>query len=60
MSKTKVGIINVTDYTGVELARLLHQYPQVEFASVTERSAAGQRLGNISRCAFQTDVMFLG
>ena len=45
MSKTKVGIINVTGYAGVELARLLCQHPQVELTSVTGRSAAGQRLG---------------
>jgi N-acetyl-gamma-glutamyl-phosphate reductase len=47
MGKTKVGIINVTGYTGVELARLLLQHPQVELASVTGRSAAGQRLGEV-------------
>jgi len=47
MSKTKVGIINVTGYTGVELARLLYQHPEVEVTSVTGRSAAGQRLGTI-------------
>ena len=46
MSKTKVGIINVTGYTGVELARLLSQHPEVELTSVTGRSAAGQRLGD--------------
>ena len=45
MSKTKVGIINVTGYAGVELARLLYQHPEVELTSVTGRSAAGQRLG---------------
>jgi len=43
----KVGIINVTGYTGVELARLLYQHPEVELASVTGRSAAGQKLGTI-------------
>jgi N-acetyl-gamma-glutamyl-phosphate reductase len=43
----KVGIINVTGYTGVELARLLHEHPQVELASVTGRSAAGQSLGQV-------------
>lgn len=43
----KVGIINVTGYTGVELARLLLQHPQVELASVTGRSAAGQKLGEV-------------
>jgi N-acetyl-gamma-glutamyl-phosphate reductase len=47
MSKTTVGIINVTGYAGVELARLLYQHPQVELTSVTGRSAAGQRLGKV-------------
>jgi len=40
----KVGIINVTGYVGMELARLLHQHPQVELTSITGRSAVGQRL----------------
>ncbi len=43
----KVGIINVTGYTGVELARLLYQHPEVELASVTGRSAAGKKLGEV-------------
>ena len=43
----KIGIINVTGYAGVELARLLHQHPRVELASVTGRSAAGQSLGEV-------------
>ena len=47
MNKTRVGIINVTGYTGVELARLLIQHPQVELAAVTGRSAAGQRLDDV-------------
>jgi len=47
MSKTKVGIINVTGYAGVELARLLCQHPQIELTSVTGRSAAGQKLGKV-------------
>jgi len=47
MNKTKVGIINVTGYAGVELARLLYQHPQVELTSVTGRSAAGQKLGKV-------------
>ncbi len=47
MSKTKVGIINVTGYAGVELARLLCRHPQVELTSVTGRSAAGQKLGKV-------------
>jgi len=47
MGKTRVGIINVTGYAGVELARLLHQHPEAELTSVTGRSAAGQRLGGV-------------
>ena len=41
----KVGIINVTGYSGVELARLLHRHPEAELVCVTGRSAAGQKLG---------------
>ncbi len=47
MHKTKIGIINVTGYAGVELARLLYQHPQVELTSITGRSAAGQKLGKV-------------
>jgi N-acetyl-gamma-glutamyl-phosphate reductase len=47
MSKTKVGIINVTGYAGSELAKLLAQHPEVELASVTGRSAAGKRLNAV-------------
>ncbi len=47
MNKTKVGIINVTGYAGVELARLLSQHTEVELTSVTGRSAAGKRLGEV-------------
>jgi len=47
MSKAKVGIINVTGYAGVELARLLCRHPEVELTSVTGRSTAGQRLGKV-------------
>ena len=47
MNKTKTGIINVTGYAGVELARLLSQHPEVELVSVTGRSSAGQTLGSV-------------
>jgi N-acetyl-gamma-glutamyl-phosphate reductase len=47
MNKARVGIINVTGYAGVELARLLSQHPQIELTSVTGRSATGQRLGAV-------------
>jgi N-acetyl-gamma-glutamyl-phosphate reductase len=43
----KVGIINVTGYAGVELARILYQHPEVELTSVTGRSAAGQSLSEV-------------
>ncbi len=47
MSKTKIGIINVTGYTGMELARLLAGHPQVEITSVTGRSTAGSKLAEV-------------
>jgi N-acetyl-gamma-glutamyl-phosphate reductase len=47
MKKIRVGIINVTGYVGVELARLLSQHPEVELSSVTGRSAAGQELNKV-------------
>ncbi len=47
MAKTRVGIINVTGYAGIELARLLSQHPEVELVSVTGRSAVGRRLGEV-------------
>ena len=43
----KAGIINVTGYAGVELARILARHPEVEIASVTGRSAAGKKLGEV-------------
>ena len=45
--KVKVGIINVTGYAGVELARILARHPNAEITSVTGRSAAGQKLGDV-------------
>jgi N-acetyl-gamma-glutamyl-phosphate reductase len=47
MPNIKAGIINVTGYIGVELVRLLHQHPRVKLVSVTGRSAAGQKLGDV-------------
>ncbi len=43
----KVGIINVTGYSGSELARLLYHHPDAKITSVTGRSAAGEKLGNV-------------
>jgi N-acetyl-gamma-glutamyl-phosphate reductase len=47
MAKIKVGIINVTGYAGVELARLLYGHPGVKLVSVTGRSAIGQPLAEV-------------
>ena len=47
MNRINAGIINVTGYVGMELARLLHQHPEVELTSVTGRSTAGQKLGKV-------------
>jgi N-acetyl-gamma-glutamyl-phosphate reductase len=47
MSKTRVGIINVTGYVGVELARFLYRHPGVKLVCVTGRSAAGKKLGDV-------------
>ena len=55
MPKIRAGIINVTGYIGAELARLLCQHPQVKLVSVTGRSAAGQRLGDVFASFAGTD-----
>jgi N-acetyl-gamma-glutamyl-phosphate reductase len=47
MAKTRVGIINVTGYAGAELARLLSRHPGVALVSVSGRSAAGKKLGEV-------------
>ena len=47
MAELKVGIINVTGYAGVELARLLYKHPKVTLSSITGRSAAGQKLADV-------------
>lgn len=47
MAKIKVGIINVTGYAGVELARLLSQHPEVSLVSVTGRAAVGKKLTDV-------------
>lgn len=43
----RVGILNVTGYAGVELARLLHAHPEVSLTSVTGRSTQGEKLGQV-------------
>lgn len=43
----KAGILNVTGYAGLEIARLLYGHPEIEIAGVTGRSAAGKRLPEV-------------
>ena len=43
----KTAILNVTGYAGSELARLLHNHPEIELTSITGRSAQGQKLGEV-------------
>ncbi len=57
MKKHRVGIVNVTGYTGIELARLLIQHPGVVLTSVTGRSAAGNRLDAVLPHLIGTDLV---
>lgn len=47
MPQTRVAIINVTGYIGVDLARLLLQHSEVHLCCVTGRSLAGKRLSEV-------------
>ena len=47
MKQVRVGIINVTGYVGMELARLLQRHEGVSLSSITGRSAVGQKLGEL-------------
>jgi N-acetyl-gamma-glutamyl-phosphate reductase len=42
----RVGVINVTGFAGIEMARLLWSHPEAELVSATGRSLAGKRLGD--------------
>ena len=44
MKQIKVGLVGVTGYTGMELARLMENHPSMTLACVTSRSEAGQPL----------------
>ncbi|MQF80361.1 N-acetyl-gamma-glutamyl-phosphate reductase [SAR202 cluster bacterium AD-493-K16_JPT_193m] len=52
----KVGIINVTGYSGSELARLLSRHPEAEIVSVTGRSAAGKRVPDVMPYLWDVDL----
>jgi len=42
----RVGLIGVTGYTGMELARLLASHPRMRLSFAASRSEAGKRLGD--------------
>ena len=52
----KAGILNVTGYSGAELARILHRHPEVEIVAATGRSAAGKRLPEVLPHLWQVDL----
>ena len=52
----KVGILNVTGYAGVELARILHRHPEVQITAVTGRSAAGKKLAEVFPHLSEIDI----
>ena len=43
----KVGILNITGYGGIELARILNRHPEFKITSITGSSAAGEKLADI-------------
>ncbi len=47
MTKIRVGIVAVTGYAGVELARLLFRHPEVKVTAVTGRTLAGKQLAEV-------------
>ncbi|SKA89511.1 N-acetyl-gamma-glutamyl-phosphate reductase [Paucidesulfovibrio gracilis DSM 16080] len=46
-NRIPVGLVGVTGYTGMELARILAGHPGLELVSVTSRKEAGKRLEDI-------------
>ena len=43
----KAGIINVTGYAGIEIARILKLHPEVEITCITGRSSVGKNITEI-------------
>ena len=43
----RVGLVGVTGYTGMELARLLTGHPNMKLTAATSRTEAGKRLGDL-------------
>ncbi|MBN1152292.1 MAG: N-acetyl-gamma-glutamyl-phosphate reductase [Dehalococcoidia bacterium] len=57
MARIRAGIINVTGYIGIDLARILLRHPEVDLVCVTGRSAAGSRLADVFPHFSSTDVV---
>lgn len=47
MATTRVAIVNVTGYIGVDIARILLRHPEVDLTCVTGRSQAGKTLAEV-------------
>lgn len=45
--KIRAGLVGVTGYTGMELARIIATHPQIELAAATSRTDAGKKLATI-------------
>ena len=44
----KAGLVGVTGYTGMELARILAAHPSIRLVAATSRQDAGRRLDAVS------------
>lgn len=47
MKQIRAGLVGVTGYTGMELARLLENHPAISLAAVTSRAEAGKMVREI-------------
>jgi len=54
--KIRVGLVGVTGYTGMELARILASHPSMELVRATSRSEAGQALESLYPFLRGTDL----
>ncbi|MFC1919882.1 N-acetyl-gamma-glutamyl-phosphate reductase, partial [Chloroflexota bacterium] len=56
MTRTKIGIVNITGYIGIELARILMCHPEVKITSVTGRSSVGQKVAEVFPHLYNLDL----
>ena len=47
MAHIRAGLVGVTGYTGMELARLLENHPSIKLVAVTSRAEAGKKVREI-------------